>query len=212
VRLSRAPQIQLLFWLPLEGEPMPHKFNPAHIDRLDNPERKIILPSKEILLELGLRPDDYMIDIGAGTGYFSIPASEIVGKNGMVYAVDNSIGMIEVLKSRVAKSGAKNIKIILSQEYDLMLDDFIADLTLMCTVLHEIDDKQRFLLAVQRVMKSKSKLAIIEWSKKPMDMGPPLNDRMEMSLTQDLLKQLDFNDIEVADYNNYFYFATAGKK
>jgi ubiquinone/menaquinone biosynthesis C-methylase UbiE len=117
-----------------------------------------------------------------------------------------------VLKSRVAESGAMNIKIILSQEYDLMLDDCIADLTLMCTVLHEIDDKQRFLLAVQRVMKSKSRLAIIEWSKKPMDIGPPLNDRMEMSLTQKLLEQLDFNDIAVADHNNYFYFATARKK
>jgi ubiquinone/menaquinone biosynthesis C-methylase UbiE len=191
---------------------MPHKFNPANIDRLDNPERKIILPSMDILLKLGLRPDDVMIDIGAGTGYFSIPASKIVGNKGRVYAVDNSAEMIEVLKSRVAESGAKNITIIISEEYDLKLDDCIADLALMCTVLHEIDDKRRFLMAVQRIMKAKSRLAIIEWSKKPMNMGPPLNDRMEMSLTQDLLKQLDFNDIAVAEYNNYFYFATARKK
>jgi len=95
---------------------MPHKFDPQHMAKLD--ERKKILPPKEILLELGLKAGEVMIDIGAGSGYFSIPAVEIVGEKGGVIAVDNSKEMINELSTRVGKSGSGNIEIVLSAEQE----------------------------------------------------------------------------------------------
>jgi ubiquinone/menaquinone biosynthesis C-methylase UbiE len=186
---------------------MPHKFDPRHMAKLE--ERKKILPPKEVLLELGLKAGEVMIDVGAGAGYFSMPASEIVGDKGWVVALDNSEGMIEELASRVRTSGAGNIEIVLSKEYDLIVADNTADFALLCTVLHEVEDKILFLDAVRKAMKPNGRLAIVEWTKKPMEMGPPLQDRLDGPEALDLLKRLGLHDIRLKDYNEYFYFATA---
>jgi precorrin-6B methylase 2 len=103
------------------GKRMPHKFNPHNMKKLE--ERKKILPPGKVLMELALSRGDVMVDVGAGSGYFSIPASEIVGEKGRVIAVDNSKEMIQELKSRTKALGIENIEIIVSNEYDLLVDD-----------------------------------------------------------------------------------------
>ena len=54
-------------------------FNPANKSKLDSPERYKILPPFKTLKIMCLKEDDIMIDIGCGTGYFTLPASEITG-------------------------------------------------------------------------------------------------------------------------------------
>ncbi len=160
---------------------------------------------------MGLKDGDVMIDIGAGSGYFSIPASEIVGDNGRVIGVDNSKEMIEELSSRVDKSGSRNIEIVLSKEYDLAVKESRGDFVFISTVLHEVEDKILFLKEVKKVMKPKGKLAIVEWIKKPMEKGPPIQDRIDSSESADLLLKIGFHEIHSKEYNDYFYFVTAVK-
>jgi|SRR5208337_4219667 len=186
---------------------MAHKFDPRNIGKLE--ERKKILPPKKILIELGLRPDDIMIDIGAGAGDFSIPASEIVGINGRVIAVDTSEAMLLEFKKRIRKSNPQNIIIVLSREYDLMVDDNTADFALICTVLHEVEDKILFLEKVLNAIKPGGRLAVVEWARRPMDQGPPLEDRIDKSETTAFLQQIDFHEIQTKDYNDFFYYAIA---
>jgi hypothetical protein len=45
----------------------------------DIQKRREILPAFQILAVIGLKEGDIFADIGAGTGYFSIPAVEIIG-------------------------------------------------------------------------------------------------------------------------------------
>lgn len=190
---------------------MAHKFNPANIGKLDNPERKKILPPEEILLRTGLKPGDTMIDIGAGSGYFSIPASGIAGEHGRIIAVDSSAEMIHILEQRVSGSIARNIEIVHSEEYDLKAGENRSDFAFICIVLHEIEDKLRFLKSVFNVMKPGSRLAIIEWIDRLMEIGPPIHDRIKNSEVIKLLEQADFVDIKSVEYNSYFYFVTASK-
>ena len=191
---------------------MAHKFNPQNIQKLDNPERKKILPPKEILIESGLKSNDIMVDIGAAIGYFSLPAAEIVGNNGMVIAVDTCPELLEELESRLLNANLTNIRTVQSQEYDFMVNEATSDFVLMAFVLHEIEDKILFLENAKKIMKQKSKLVIIEWDKKITDQGPPVTDRLDKSEVTNLLKQLNFNNIRHIEYNDYFYFITADKQ
>jgi ubiquinone/menaquinone biosynthesis C-methylase UbiE len=191
---------------------MAHRFNPSQIYKLENPERRKILPPEEILSRLGLSEGDVMFDIGAGTGYFSIPASRIVGDEGGVLAVDSSRTMIRDLRARVKKSGARNIKIIRSLDYDFKTGEVLSDFILLSTVLHEVDDKIRFCRNAQNAMKPGSRLAVIEWSKRPMEMGPPMEARIEPAEVTGVLNELRFADIGLIEYNDYFYFVTARKR
>jgi trans-aconitate methyltransferase len=49
------------------------KFDPKNFKKLDSAERRNIMPPRETLVKLGLRIDDVFVDIGCGTGYFTIP-------------------------------------------------------------------------------------------------------------------------------------------
>ncbi|OGH95706.1 MAG: hypothetical protein A2X42_09410 [Candidatus Margulisbacteria bacterium GWF2_38_17] len=190
---------------------MPHKFDPKNIGRLDNPERMKILPPKEILLDLGLKSDNIMLDIGAGIGYFTFPATEIVGNSGKVVAVDTSKEMLKELQSRVSQSCASNIEIVLSQEYDFPVNRSYFDFALMSTVLHEIEDKPRFLKAAGSVLKKNGTLAVIEWIKRPMERGPSVTDRIEVSEVEKLLVLSGFSEVKSWNYNEYFYLVVGQK-
>ncbi len=188
---------------------MPHKFDPRNLKKLE--ERKKILPPEEILRELGLAEGETMIDVGAGAGYFSLPAAGIVGASGRILAVDTSREMLDELASRAGEAGAKNIETALSSEYETGIPGESADFALLSTVLHEVEDRPRFLNEVRRTLKKGGRLAIVEWIRKPMEKGPPVNDRIDASEASEALKQLDFSDIRARNYNDFFYFVSAVK-
>ena len=67
---------------------MAKKFDPRKKDQLTAPEREEKLHPKALLQSFGLQAGNFMADIGCGPGFFTIPAAEIVGPNGKVYAAD----------------------------------------------------------------------------------------------------------------------------
>ena len=52
-----------------------------------------------------VRPGDTVLDIGCGTGLFTLPTARRVGKNGQVIAVDLQEGMLEILKEKAVQEG-----------------------------------------------------------------------------------------------------------
>lgn len=190
---------------------MPHKFDISSKNKLDNPKRREILPPHETLVKLGLKAGDVVADIGCGIGYFSIPAAEIVGQKGIVYATDISLEMIEVVETKAAESNVINIRPIVTGEYDLKLADNSVSFAFMCTVLHEIEDKVRFINEAKRILVQQGRIAIVEWSKKNSDWGPPIDHRLEGDTVKQTLQDCGFKDMSVTELNEYFYIVTAVK-
>ena len=91
-----------------------NKFNHNKRSHLDSDERKKILPPFKILKMFGLKSGDIFADIGAGTGYFSFPALEIVGTSGFVYALDISEIMLNEIDTKIKKRNLLSNKNILS--------------------------------------------------------------------------------------------------
>ena len=59
-----------------------------------------------------LKRGDYFLNIGANVGYFSLIASKIVGRKGVVYAVEPNPEVIPFLRVNSVRSKYANIKII----------------------------------------------------------------------------------------------------
>jgi len=68
---------------------------------------------REVLLT-GAKKGDVILDYGCGIGFNTIPAAEIVGEEGMVYALDIQPLAIKSVQKQIRKKGLKNIKTILS--------------------------------------------------------------------------------------------------
>lgn len=191
---------------------MTHKFDINSKHKLDNPLRREMLPPYKILNQLGLKEGDIFADIGCGVGYFSIPAAEITGKKGIVYAMDIELGMIEEVESRAAEHKLSNIRTIVTDEYDLKVDTGTATFAFICTVLHEIEDPKKFVDEVKRILKPEGNIAIVEWIKKESDWGPPINHRVDMAQVEEVVRDCGFSEIHCVELNENFYAVKARRK
>lgn len=86
---------------------MKERFDPTLIDRLESPERKRELPAAVLLEKLQVNGEVDVLDIGAGTGYFSIPAASMTA--GTVFAVDLEPAMLEFMEKRAAEEELTNV-------------------------------------------------------------------------------------------------------
>ncbi|MCF6094462.1 methyltransferase domain-containing protein [Microaerobacter geothermalis] len=178
---------------------MDKRFNPEHIHKLDNPERKKYLPPEAILHKLDLSEEDVFIDLGAGTGYFTIPAANVV-KNKIV-ALDVEPKMLAAIKVKADKMEARHIEYLESPVESIRLGDSIADKALASFILHEVDDLNQTLVEIKRVLKPLGKLLILEWKDEEMDQGPPLSHRIGQSEVKNVLKQSGYQ-VEQVFYPN----------
>lgn len=188
-----------------------HKFNPKNKFKLISEERRKKLPPENILNLMELKKDNIFIDIGCGIGFFSIPAAEIVESNGLVYALDTSIDMVDELEKQAKKNNLNNLKTIRSKEYDFLIEDNIGDILLMSNVLHEVEDKVKFLKEANRILKKQGKISIIDWQYKESTEGPKIDHRISKEEVEIFLKDAGFTDIKTSDLNDDFYLILANK-
>lgn len=190
---------------------MAHKFDKSNKNKLDNPLRRQILPAFEILKRLQLDEGDTFADIGCGIGYFTLPAAGIVGPKGVVYALDIELEMLEEVDKRAVENSVSNIRTIVTNEYDFKVPDTSVAFAFACAVLHEVDDKLKFINEAKRILKENGRVAIVEWIKRDSEIGPPLGHRLDMGDVEKMIKECGFQDIAHDEFNEHFYIITARK-
>lgn len=188
-----------------------HLFNPEKMAKLDSEERRAFLNAEDIWRMAGLEEGMTAADIGCGIGFFSFAGAAIAGNSGLVYALDMQSPMIEELQKRIEARQIKNIKSLLTEAYDLKLQPQTADMALIAFVLHEIEDKPRFLAETARILKPQGIAGILEWKKLETQRGPGINERIDEQETAQILRAAGFEIIRTQDYNEQTYLISAKK-
>jgi ubiquinone/menaquinone biosynthesis C-methylase UbiE len=159
---------------------MTHKFDISRRTRLDNPERRRTLPPEETLKKLGLKAGEIMADIGCGIGYFTFPASRIVGDKGKVYAMDITDEMLQEIEAGKKNYNLTHVETVKTAEYDLKLESSLVSFAFICNVLHEVEDLDRLIGEIRRILTAEGHLVVIEWDKDNQgSMGPPVEHRVD---------------------------------
>ena len=100
---------------------------------------------------IGLRPNDSILDFGCGDGVYSIPAAILVGKQGVVFALDRDrLGLKRVVE-KAGELGISNIVIVHDMdELKRLLHGSSLDAVLFYDVIHSyyFTHKQRVHLLV----------------------------------------------------------------
>ncbi len=151
-------------------------------------EREKRLPPELVLQAAGTEPGATVLDVGAGTGYWTLPLSKLVGPEGRVMAVDVEPLMVDDLRRLVQERGLTNVEVVQSDELHIPLEDGIADVALLGFVLHEPPDPVAFLQEVARLLKPGGRVAILEWQKWETEVGPPIEHRISTDEARDLLE------------------------
>lgn len=106
------------------------------------------------LRSIGLKSGQTVLDFGCGEGYYSIPASKLVGMNGKVYAMDKNGSALNKLKRYIEANNMKNIELI-KGENNVSLENNSMDMVLCYDVLHymEPQDRKKVYSEIWKVLK-----------------------------------------------------------
>ena len=114
---------------------------------------------KQALIRCGLESGMSHLDVGAGTGVVSSLGQDITGEQGLVVALDPSIGML----SEAVKRGVKHASMGLGEALPFPDDTF--DRVTMGYALRHVADLEETFKEYRRVLKPGGKVLILEISK-----------------------------------------------
>ncbi len=132
---------------------------------LDSKLRKKIQSADLLLERSGIKAGMKVLELGCGSGAYTIDIARAVGQNGTVFSLDIQQEMLDKLESKLSKNENKdinNVKLILGNAYELPFHDQFIDAILLITVLQEIPDKHKALIEAKRVLKNDGRIAITE--------------------------------------------------
>lgn len=67
---------------------------------------------KKVFNEIGVKEGQKLLDFGCGSGYYTLFAAQLVGKEGIVYAVDKDKSKLNELKQKARNLDLANIEIV----------------------------------------------------------------------------------------------------
>lgn len=176
-----------------------HRDSKAYIAMLEDPKRDAYQKPHEVVTALDLRPGEVIADIGAGSGYFSFRFAHHVGA-GRVYAVDINPEMILHMNRRIRDLAITNITTVLAQPDDPLLADASLNRVFICDVWHHIENQKEYLAKVKKMLKPGGQLVMIDFQKRELPVGPPL----EMKIArEDLVRQLERAGFQLSEEHTF---------
>jgi ubiquinone/menaquinone biosynthesis C-methylase UbiE len=116
------------------------------------------------LKAFGLREDMIVADLGAGSGFYTIPLSKIVDR-GKVYAIDIQKDFLTTIKNKAKDEHLHNVEFLLGDVEKIggtKLRDGIIDAGVASNILFQIEDRNTFIEEIKRILKPGGKLLLID--------------------------------------------------
>jgi predicted methyltransferase len=146
----------------------------------DDPARDAWQHPGEVLDQMRIPPGSIVVDLGAGTGYFSAPLSQRVGPSGKVLALDIEPKMIEFLARRAQQQNLSNVQPVLVAPDDPGLAPNSVSRVLIVNTWHHIGDRANYARKLAGALTPGGEIWIVDFTPES-DLGPPAQYRLAPS-------------------------------
>lgn len=167
------------------------------IKRFESPERDEYQQPEKVINYLGDLKNKTIMDIGAGSGYFSV---KLLNAGAKVIAADVDERFLTYIKNRITKEKLDSTKIELRkipfENCGLKTNE--ADAVLMVNVYHHIENRMAYFKNLKTGLKKEGKLYIIDFFKKEMKVGPPVEHKVS---EEEIVKELKEAGFEIEEVN-----------
>ncbi len=166
------------------------------IERFENPERDKWQKPEKVIATLGDLNNKQVIDIGAGTGYFSIRLAK-AGAEVIAADVDDRFShyLQERLDTTDVAPGSVTPKQV--QLDDPMIAGKSMDLALIVNTYHHIDHRTKYFHKVHEGLKPGGKLVVIDFKKEETPMGPPIAIKVSPEQVKEELFEAGFRQFHI---------------
>lgn len=154
--------------------------------------------ARQVIQAMGIGPGMSVADIGAGTGYFVVRLSPVVGPSGRVLANDIMPDYLAELDARVRGLGLANVSLIRGEPDDAKLPPASVDVALFIHMYHEIEQPYGLLHRLAASMKPGGRIGIVDLPAPPERHGTP-PDLLRCELAAVGYRQISFQMLQNDD-------------
>ena len=148
--VATGSQIGLRYVYLNEPRPYPHQLAPL----LDHPLRQKYRDPVQTVVPFGIAPGSTVLDLGCGTGIFTLEMARQVGADGRVHAIDIQEEMLARARNRVHAAGLESrVRFHHSGAYRLPLESNSIDIAILIATLPEIPNRLLALEELRRVIR-----------------------------------------------------------
>jgi ubiquinone/menaquinone biosynthesis C-methylase UbiE len=161
----------------------------------------------EVVAQSGIMQGEVVADLGCGNGFYVLPAAQMVGPTGTVYAVDVQTQKLAATISITNQFGYKNVKVIQANlgKPLLDIDQGSCDMVIVSNILHEITDREALIKNIYRILKSPGRLVAVEWKRTATPFGPPIERRLDQEKLEIMLQMTGFRKDKDLQADGYHY-------
>jgi FkbM family methyltransferase len=134
-----------------------------------------------LLKNINLKATDVVVDLGAGSGYFSFPMARQLTQ-GKVLAVDIEPEMLSLLQQRKQQLNIDNIQILLATETRANIPIDSADVVLLVDAYHEFSYPREVMESVAKGLRSGGRVVLVEY--RGEDLNVPIKRLHKMTQHQ----------------------------
>ncbi|MCP3461268.1 class I SAM-dependent methyltransferase [Bradyrhizobium sp. CCGUVB23] len=128
----------------------------------------------EVALLLGLKPGMTVGDIGAGSGYYTVRLSYVVGPTGAIIAQDVMRDYLIELGRRTERLGLANVMFAMGEPHDPRLPASSLDAAILGHMYHEITQPYAFLYNLAPALKPGARIGIVDFERPTSRHGTPI--------------------------------------
>jgi SAM-dependent methyltransferase len=139
----------------------------------DEKERDKAGEPQQLIRLLGIKAGMAVADIGAGSGYYVVRLSPIVGASGRVMAEDVMPDYLENLRRRVSNLGLANVDIVRGEAHDPKLPAQSLDFAILVHMYHEIAQPYALLYNLVPALKPDARVGIVDAFAPTAEHGTP---------------------------------------
>ena len=135
-------------------------FKPAGV-MMESRLRQWLMNPVKTLRGAGIQPGQTVLEVGCGTGFFTIPAAQLIGDQGSLVSMDVLSRYTERVSGKVQAAELKNVHVVKGDAMDTGLDAASIDTVLLFSVIPSPTlPLNRFLPEMHRVLKPEGTLAV----------------------------------------------------
>ena len=127
----------------------------------------------QVVRGMGIGPGETVAEVGAGSGYYVVRLSPVVGPSGRVLAEDVTPSYLVELDAEIRKAGLTNVSVIRGEPHDPQLPAGSVDAALLVHMYHEITQPFGLLYNLAASMKLGGRVAIVDADDIPSRHGTP---------------------------------------
>jgi len=148
-------------------------------------------------------------DLGCGaTGHFVFPIARLVGKKGVVYAVDILKTVLGNIDKISKQEGLENIKTVWS-DLEIFgatrIEPNSLDLGLLINTLYLSNKRIEIIKESVRLLKKGGKLIIAEWRSTALPFGPSVENRVKEEIVLEAAPKIGLLQVDEFDAGPYHY-------